>query len=297
MSGISTYAARTRTAVLDRSIDGQSSFVAGVLPFVKWAGGKRRLLPEILEAAPSSFSRYLEPFLGGGAVALTVQGCPMLLNDSNEELITAYRMVRECLGELCILLDSHRSAHSEDYFYQVRQQNVINLSPIETAARFIYLNKTAFNGLYRVNRNDQFNVPHGRYKNPVLYDRTNLVAVSRVLQKADLSKLDFREFLIKNARPGDFIYLDPVYHPVSKFSDFKRYTPIQFRDEDQIALASLYDELAKLGAYPVLSNSYCEFTLNLYAAHNIRVVEATRNINHDGKGRGRISEILVTPKG
>lgn len=265
-------------------------------PFVKWAGGKRRLLPEILKVAPNSFSRYLEPFLGGGAIAFALNHHPMLLNDANEELINAYEVVRDHLDELVVALDAHRVSHCEVYFYEVRKQNPNNLSKVAQAARFIYLNKTAFNGLYRVNRFGHFNVPFGRYLNPMLYDLDNLRMASLVLQGAELFSLDYTVFLEQHAKSGDFIYLDPPYQPISRYSDFKRYTKDQFRESNQHQLAQMFNWLVKLGAYPVLSNSYSELTLELYADHNIQIVEAPRNINHDGRGRGLVREILITPK-
>jgi DNA adenine methylase len=265
-------------------------------PFVKWAGGKRRLLPEIRKVAPDSFDRYLEPFVGGGAVAFAFNYHPMLLNDANAELINTYEVVRDQLADLVTLLDAHRMAHCEAYFYEVRKQNPNDLSTVEQAARFIYLNKTAFNGLYRVNRFGQFNVPFGRYKNPILYDLDNLTAVSSILQSAELFSLDYSAFLGQHAKPGDFIYLDPPYQPIGRYSDFKRYTKNQFREGDQSELAQVFNELIKLGAYPVLSNSYSELTLELYSEHNIQIVEAPRAINNNGSGRGPVREILVTPR-
>lgn len=267
-----------------------------VKPFIKWAGGKRKLLPDILKVAPKSFNRYLEPFLGGGAFALALGFHHMLLNDANHELINTYEVVRDHLSKLISALDIHKLTHSEEYFYEVRKQNPEDLNQVERAARFIYLNKTAFNGLYRVNRLGQFNVPFGKYHNPTIYNKADLEAASQTLQSAKLFSLDYVEFLKMNALPGDFIYLDPPYHPVSKFSDFKRYTKEQFREEDQIQLANIFGELIKLQAYPVLSNSYSKLTLEIYSEFKIIVVEAARNINHDGTGRAPIREILVTPK-
>jgi len=266
------------------------------IPFVKWAGGKRRLIPAILESAPNVFGRYVEPFVGGGAVALALGFQPMLLNDANAELMSAFRAVRDDLETLLALLDDHRAQHSEEYFYRVRAQNPDELPSVAQAARFIYLNKTCFNGLYRVNKEGRFNTPFGRYKNPVLYIRENMQAAARVLAGSELCTQDYRAFLTEHARPGDFIYIDPPYVPVSKFSDFKRYTKEQFREEDQRELAATFDELVALGAYPVLSNSYTDLTRELYMKHDLRIVEAARSINHDGAGRGQIRELIVRPK-
>ena len=266
------------------------------LPFVKWVGGKRKLVDSIIAAAPSSFERYIEPFLGGGAVALALGHHPMLLNDANEELINVYLMVRDDLDLLLSLLDEHQNKHSEEYFYKVRAQDVTTLSKLEQAARFIYLNKTCFNGLYRVNRYGNFNAPFGKYNNPILYNRSHMRNASTILHTAELFSEDYHTFLTKYTRSGDFIYLDPPYAPVSIYSDFKRYTKEQFREKDQYMLAQLYDNLIALGAYPVLSNSYSELTLHLYAKHDIQVVYAGRNINNKGTGRNAVPEILVKPR-
>lgn len=272
------------------------SVVPKAVPFVKWAGGKRKLIDLILSAAPTSFDRYLEPFVGGGAVALALGHPCMLLNDANVELINVYQVVRDNLDVLIPLLDEHQRKHSEEYFYVVRAQKPTDLTRIERVARFIYLNKTCFNGLYRVNKYDQFNVPFGRYKNPILYNLKDIQAASKALQNAELFSEDYRFFLEQHARAGDFIYIDPPYIPIGQFSDFKRYTKDQFREKDQRELAQLYAELIDRGAYPVLSNSYSTFALDLYARYSIQVVLANRNINHDGTGRNPIPEILVKPR-
>ena len=265
-------------------------------PFLKWAGGKRKLVHAIISAAPASFNRYLEPFVGGGAVAFALNHSTMLLNDANTELINVYRVVRNQLGELLPLLDAHRSKHSQEYFYHVRAQKAADLPAVEQAARFIYLNKTCFNGLYRVNRQGQFNVPFGRYKDPILYHLSAIQRASTILQQTELFAQDYITFLKKHARAGDFIYLDPPYVPISQYSDFKRYTKEQFRERDQYALAQLYDELIAAGAFPVLSNSYSALTLDLYARHHIQVIQASRTINHQGTGREAVPEILVKPR-
>lgn len=212
-------------------------------PFVKWAGGKRRLLPAILAAAPSKFSRYLEPFVGGGAVAFALAHPVMLLNDANPELIYAYQAVRDDVDGLIVLLNRHRKNHSENYFYMIREQRSEVLSPLEQAARLIYMNKTCFNGLYRVNRDGQFNVPFGHHESPTLYDEQNLRRASQALRGARLFNSDYQIFLDEHARSGDFIYLDPPYVPVGKYSDFKRYTREQFRSANQEDLKIIYTRL------------------------------------------------------
>lgn len=276
--------------------DHRLPIIPKAVPFVKWAGGKRKLVDAIIHAAPSTFKRYLEPFMGGGAVALALGYHTMLLNDANAELMNAFAIVRDHLETLLSLLDEHRKKHCEAYFYEVRAQNTNLLNPVEQAARFIYLNKTCFNGLYRVNRQGEFNVPFGRYKNPILYDVKSIQLAAQVLRSATFFAEDYHNFLSAHARPDDFIYLDPPYMPISQYSDFKRYTKDQFREQDQYALAQVYNDLIALGAYPVLSNSYSELTLDLYAQHDICIVQVARNINHEGTGRGPIPEILVRPR-
>lgn len=290
-----------QNSLAEQASDFACPHIAGALadarPFLKWAGGKRRLLPSIMASAPKKFSRYLEPFIGGGAVAFLGKfQVEMLLNDANGELINTYRMVQKNLKKLLPSLNAHQMLHSADYYYEIRKQNPQELNETERAARFIYLNKTCFNGLYRVNRHGQFNVPLGRYANPRLFDEANLRSASKLLQRATLSAFDYEKFLLKNARAGDFIYLDPPYAPVSQFSDFKRYTKEQFRENDQQKLAQTFEMLTDMGAYPVLSNSYCDLTLKLYSKHHIEIVKANRNINKNSDGRGAVAEIIVTPK-
>ena len=251
-------------------------------------------MPAILAAAPSSFQRYLEPFVGGGAVALALAHRVMLLNDANSELINTYRAVKSDVNNLMQLLDQYRECHSEDYYYETREQNSVLLSPLDQAARLIYLNKTCFNGLYRVNRAGQFNVPSGRYETPTLYDERNLRRASEALRGAELFTGDYRAFLDEHARAGDFIYLDPPYVPVGKYSDFKRYTKEQFRGNNQEELTQLYNRLIERGCYPLLSNSWT--ARELYADHDVIELLAARNINKNANGRKAIPEILVKPR-
>jgi DNA adenine methylase len=286
---------KTQTTLLfddDEIIADGLSVVAS--PFVKWVGGKRRLLPHIMAVAPKKFKRYLEPFTGGGAVALALGHPIMLLNDANPELMNTYHIVKTDVDSLIGLLDQHTENHSEEYYYQMRDINAPTLSPLEQAARLIYLNKTCFNGLYRVNRQGHFNVPYGKHENPVLYNEERLRTASKALQGATLSTCHYADFLRENAQAGDFIYLDPPYVPVGKFSDFKRYTKEQFREKDQEELASLYTELIERGCHPILSNSWT--ASELYSDHEIVEVYANRNINKDADGRSAVKEILVVPK-
>lgn len=265
-------------------------------PFVKWAGGKRRLLPTILDLAPRQFKRYVEPFVGGGAVALALGHPSMLLNDVNEELMAAYHAVRDFPSQLIEALQRHEWAHSESYYYQVRAQTVgSETGLVERAARLIYLNKTCYNGLYRVNRKGQFNVPIGRYANPKIVDREGILRASRALSSAQLFSMDFEPFMATNVQLGDFVYIDPPYVALGGYSDFNRYSPLQFRADDQFRLRDTFERLIELGAYPVLSNSMTDETRELYQRHRIVLVEMPRAISKRGSGRGAVSEILVVP--
>lgn len=253
-------------------------------PFLKWAGGKASLLRQLEEFFPHEIDRYIEPFLGGGAVFFHLKhrfpDMRPLLRDSNKELINCYRVVRDRPEDLMRLLDEHSDAFrvkGSDYFYAVRKQHDLT-DDLARAARTIFLNKTCFNGLWRVNAKGEFNTPVGSNKTPNLYSRDNLLAASATLQGAQLEAQDFRKTL-EEARRGDFIYFDPPYLPVSIFSDFKRYTPDQFRDPDQVELARVFRELDAQGCRVVLSNSEHPRTRELYAGFSIHLVSAPRFIN------------------
>ncbi len=260
-------------------------------PFVKWAGGKAQLLPDLIKYRPRSFRRYIEPFVGGGALLFALDHRPSLINDLNEELINCYIVIRDSPEELIEDLFMHKN--EKDYFYQVREKNPAGLTQIERASRFIFLNRTCFNGLYRVNKKNQFNTPFGSYKNPKIANPELIVSVSDFLKPIDISSMDFEEFLRKHAKKDDFIYLDPPYHPRSEYSDFKRYTATSFERDEQMKLANLFRELTKRGCNLLLSNSYTEFVLDLYSDYHTEIVQARRNINKNSYGRGPIKEVLV----
>ncbi len=265
-------------------------------PFLKWAGGKTSLLVTLDEFLPAEVERYVEPFLGGGAVFFHLKRrFPHLrafLRDSNEELINAYRNVRDRTEELMQRLDVHAAAYrkgGDDYYYEVRgQQNLPD--NLERAARTIFLNKTCFNGLYRVNAKGEFNTPVGSAKNPSLYNRDNLLAAAWALRDAELEAKDFRE-TVEEARRGDLVYFDPPYFPISEYSDFKRYTSGQFREPDHVELARAFRVLDQRGCYVVLSNSDHPRIRELYVNYPIRVVQAPRMINCKGDRRGDIAGI------
>lgn len=268
-------------------------------PFLKWAGGKASLLRQYEGLFPRDIDRYIEPFLGGGAVYFYLKHrFPQMrafLRDSNKDLINCFRVVRDRPEELIELLNKHtQEFHSEgdSYYYLVRKQHDL-ADDIARAARIIFLNKTCFNGLWRVNARGEFNTPVGSNKKANLYSLTNLLAASSCLQDAQLEAQDFRKVL-DEARRGDFIYFDPPYLPISVYSDFKRYTPDQFREADQLELARIFRALDSKGCRLLLSNSDHPHIRELYAGFDITVVTAPRFINCKPDKRGNISELAIT---
>lgn len=267
-------------------------------PFLKWAGGKRALLAEILKRLPSGeIPLYIEPFLGGGAVffALARAGRVQraILNDRNPELIHAYRMVKE--QPKALIQAIYKWKHSEKVYYDVRRLKFDkdNRShDIPRAARLLWLNKTCYNGLYRTNKNGDFNVPFGRYQNPRLVDEENLYRCSEALQNVDLHESDFDE-VMSLAGPGSVVYCDPPYSPMSKTASFTRYDGARFGVEEQARLTASFKALAARGAFGLLSNSCTEETRHLYADLPKDEVFVRRNINSRGDRRGRVAEFLV----
>lgn len=262
-------------------------------PFLKWVGGKSQLLHEILPKLPNGFDNYLEPFTGGGSLFFALQPSNAKLNDSNSELINTYKQVRDNPSLLLASLEIHSIKHSSEYFYAIRSLDVKKMNEIDRAARFIYLNKTCFNGLYRVNKKGEFNVPVGQYKNPKIYDIDNITACSSALRNTELFCSDYSDFLKKHTKKNSFIYLDPPYIPISEFSDFDRYTETKFKIGEQQKLAMLFSTLADKGANLLLSNSANPLSEHFYAEHKINIVKANRNINSVGSGRGKINEVLI----
>jgi len=265
------------------------------MPFLKWAGGKGQLLKQFEPYYPDRFARYFEPFIGGGAVFFSMaakqQDLRATISDCNFELINCYQVIQNHVDELCFALREH--LNDADHYYRVRAMDVSALNPISRAARLIYLNKTCFNGLYRVNRSGKFNVPFGKYKNPRIVDDTNLRNVSRLLQRTDIRHSNFDESL-EQARKGDFVYLDPPYQPLSTTSNFTSYTATSFSSADQERLADTFRKLSNRGCLVMLSNSDTELIEDLYRGFNLHRVMATRAINCKGNSRGRISELLIT---
>ena len=263
-------------------------------PIVKWAGGKSQLLNVFDGMLPDRFNRYFEPFVGGGAMFFHLYGrpqrLPAVLSDLNAELINAYESVRDDVESVIKLLKEHRN--EREYFYHVRSLDTTRLTKAERAARIIYLNKTCFNGLYRVNSHGQFNVPFGSYKNPRTCDETNLRAASQALKSVQLSSDHFKTTL-KTARRGDFVYLDPPYQPLSATANFTSYTSRCFTEKDQEQLAEVVAQLDRRGCFVMLSNSDNSLIRDLYKQFRIETVYATRAINCKAGGRGRITELVV----
>jgi DNA adenine methylase len=260
-------------------------------PFLKWAGGKTELLPEIESRLPKSFNTYWEPFIGGGALFFRLAPQSAVISDGNEELINCYLAVRDHVDDLISRLKKHHV--SKDYFLRLRKMQPWQLDPVDRAARLIYLNKTCFNGLYRVNQRGEFNVPFGEYKNPRIFDETLLRTDSQVLKSAEVLCRDFRHLLYK-AMPGDFIYFDPPYDPLSISSSFTSYSESPFDRREQKALAQVFRALDERGCHVMLSNSDTEMTRRLYKKFHIHAVLASRAINCRPEKRGKISELIVT---
>lgn len=272
-----------------------------VKPFVKWAGGKRQILSQIKDLLPNKIKDYYEPFVGGGAVFLNLQRNNVNINDFNEELINSYISVRDNVNDLISLLKYHESNNSSEYYYSMRDWDrngkIKNKTSIERASRFIYLNKTGFNGLFRVNSQGQINVPYGRYKHPSIVNEEILIAVSNYLNKCNINITSGDYYnAIQKAKAGDFVYLDPPYAPVSDDKkSFVGYTLNGFSLDDQIRLKNVVDLLTKRKVNVMLSNSNVTFIRELYRddKYNINIVKAKRNINSNGKNRGNVDEVII----
>lgn len=264
-------------------------------PILKWAGGKTQLLSVLEKASPKRFNKYIEPFFGGGALFYSLQPSNAVISDSNEELINLYRVVANEVESLIERLKL--MPNDKDFFLSTRKQDIAALSSVERAARTIYLNKTCFNGLYRVNKQGKFNVPFGNYKNPKICDDSRLRSASNVLRNANIINGDYKQVLRDNAEPGDFIFLDPPYLPISEYSDFKRYTKEQFYEEDHRELAEEVKRLHELGCYVLLTNSNHPLVHELYGDFEISVHQTKRNISSNGNKRnGEDVLVKVEPK-
>lgn len=263
-------------------------------PIVKWVGGKRQLMFELFKNMPENYNRYFEPFIGGGALFFELQPDNAYISDMNEELINLYQVVRDNVDELITDLKKHDI--SKEYFMEIRNidrtEDYENWSSVQKASRFIYLNRTCFNGMYRVNSKGEFNVPFGHYKNPRIVDENNLINCSNLLQRTEIRHADFSEILTK-VQKGDFVYFDPPYVPLSETSSFTSYTKDGFDIDMQFKLRDVCDELDSMGVKFLLSNSDTKLVNELYENYNIKKVFASRQINANADGRGKITEVLV----
>ena len=265
-------------------------------PILKWVGGKRQLLDDILPLIPQC-STYVEPFVGGGAVLLSLQPKKAVINDYNAELINVYVCVRDHLEELLEMLERHKELNSAGHFYKVRaldrEPGFGDLPPVERAARIIYLNKTCYNGLYRVNSAGQFNSPYGKYKNPAIVNEPVVRAMSTYLNGGVKILCGDYGQALKGLRQGAFVYLDPPYMPISSSSSFTGYTEGGFGYDEQVRLKEECDKLASKGIHFMQSNSDCPEIRALYSDYEILTVKAKRAINSRGNRRGEINEVLI----
>ena len=266
--------------------------------FVKWAGGKKQLLGQFEKFFPKKIERYFDPFVGGGAVAFYLLKTHLeikkiYLSDINEELIITYNALKNNIEELISLLKEYKLKHNKEFYYKIRAEDVKKLSKVQIAARFIYLNKTCFNGLYRVNSKGGFNVPMGSYKNPAVCSEDELREISQLLQKDDVTVKQFYD-AIKESKSGDFVYFDPPYYPLNGKSSFTTYTKDNFLEKEQEHLAKTFKELDKKGCKVMLSNSDTDFIKSLYKEYTINLVSARRMINCDATKRGVINEVVIT---
>jgi|SRR3989344_2966722 len=264
--------------------------------FVKWAGGKKQLLEQFKPLFPKKINRYFEPFMGGGAVAFYIiknyNPKEIFLSDINEELVNCLNMIKTNVEDLIQELKKLKQLHNKETYLKIRAEDPMLLSQLTRAARFIYLNKTCFNGLYRVNSKNQFNVPMGSYKNPTICAEEELKEISKLLKNATIEVKQFYES-VKEAKKDDFVYFDPPYYPLNKTSSFTSYTKDAFLEKEQEHLAKVFRELDKKGCKVMLSNSDTQFINNLYNEYNVSVVKATRMINSDATKRGKVNEVAV----
>ena len=266
-------------------------------PILKWVGGKRQLLNDILPLIQSK-GTYIEPFLGGGAVLFAYLPKKAIVNDYNSELMNVYQVVKSYPEQLIQMLQIHHDNNSEDYYYNIREidrtEQYKKISSIEKAARIIYLNKTCYNGLYRVNSSGYFNSPYGKYKNPNIVNAQIIRAMSKYFNENDITLLqgDYKEVL-KKVKKGSFVYLDPPYMPISRSSNFTGYTENGFGYEQQEELKKECDKLREKGIRFIQSNSDCLEIRELYKEYTIKTVQAKRVINSKSAKRGEINEVLI----
>lgn len=269
-------------------------------PFVKWAGGKRQLIDKLKEFAPDEFNIYYEPFIGGGALLFELSPKKAVINDYNSELMNVYACIKDenKFNKMCNELNHYETKHCEEFYYVIRNKDrdkakFNRMVDYKRAARTIYLNKTCFNGLYRVNSKNEFNVPFNKKTKVNTYDGQNLGIIHSYLNFSNITILntDFEES-VKDAKKGDFIYFDPPYD--SDTDTFTSYTDEGFGKEEQKRLAKVFKKLSDRGCYVMLSNHNTKLINELYSEFNIHVIEAKRNINANGKKRGKVEEVIIT---
>jgi len=268
-----------------------------IMPIVKWVGGKRQLLDEIEKRLPTKFNIYHEPFFGGGALLFYLQPKKAVINDINDELMTTYQVVKDNPTELLTSLERHKN--TPEYFYSMRdkdrnEQAFSEMTIIEKASRLIYLNKTCYNGLFRVNAAGQFNTPFGGYKNPNIVNKPVILAVSEYLNTnaIEIFSSDF-EKVLKKAKENDFVYLDPPYDPISNTAAFTGYNEGGFDKDEQLRLFKTCLDLNSKGVFFMQSNSATDFIINLYKDFKIDIVKARRNVNSNAAGRSEIDEVII----
>lgn len=272
-------------------------------PFLKWAGGKRQLIPIIKKYVPRTYTQYYEPFIGAGAILFSLQPARSVINDTNPELINCYEVIRDYPDNFLSLCVQHEKNNSKEYYYKLRSQDrhdgFKKLSPIERAARIVYLNKTCFNGLFRVNSQGQFNVPYGDYVNPTIADPAIINAVSTFLNQRSVKifRGDFSEAVL-TAEKESFVYFDPPYHPISDTSSFTGYSMDGFSSHEQERLKLLCDNLSDRGCKVLISNSDSPVIRELYSDSRYEIVDvkASRAINSVGAKRGKVGELLIYNK-
>lgn len=270
-------------------------------PIVKWAGGKTKLLPELTKRMPKTYEKYFEPFIGGAALFLALRPKRATIGDANQDLVCMYRSVAFNCDQVIDRLSEMRSTYigAKDrsvVYYGVRSkfnERAFPLGSPEHAATFIFLNKTCFNGLWRVNRKGQFNVPEGKYANPTIYTIADLTLAASALAKADIAWGGYEE-TAHDVEKNDFVYFDPPYDPINKTSSFTTYTKDKFGDKEQAALATHATVLRERGAHVMLSNNDTPLIRKLYADWTIDVVQCTRPINSNGGKRGSVDEVIIT---
>ena len=262
-------------------------------PFLKWAGGKRKLVGKLASFVPDQYGSYYEPFVGAGALFFHLQPDKAIINDSNKELMNVYSVVKNDPTDLINKLSEYHDKLDKECYVAIRATDPKNLGSIERAARFIYLNKTCFNGLFRVNSKGQFNVPYGNYKSPLLPTAANIMEASRLLEKTTILSMDYLS-VCKMPVENDLVYFDPPYDPISKTSNFTAYTKDKFYESDQVALSNQFKLLTDRNVRCILSNNDTPLIRSLYADFNIIEVSSERNIAANKQNRGRVTELIIS---